>query len=372
MVELQSFQLKNMASSLQTTALQNTEPVLISVQELIKCQNFTVPQCYIRSGQEHTNLLDGNHSVAIPTIDMRSLVSQEGRNSELEKLHATCKEWGIFQLVNHGVSSSLMEKLKYEIQELFKLPIEEKMKYRIRPGDVEGYGNVTRSDGNLDWGDRFYMMTNPTHRRKQHLLPDLPSSLRNNLESYFLELQELSRKLLGMIGKAMKIESKEMEEIFEDGMQAVRMTYYPPCPQPELVMGLTPHSDGTGISFLNQVNGVDGLQIKKDGIWIPVTFLPDSLAVNLGDVLEIMSNGMYRSVEHRATVNSKKERISIAFFIFPKFEAEVGPSTSLISPENPPLFKRIGMEDYLKGLISYRLNGKSYLEKMRIQNGDTN
>ncbi|KAL5774128.1 hypothetical protein ACOSP7_011685 [Xanthoceras sorbifolium] len=362
-----------MASSLQsTTVLQSSEPVHISVQELIKCQKITVPQCYILSDQEYPKLLDGIQSTTIPTIDMKSLVSQEDKESELKKLHATCKEWGMFQLVNHGVNSTLMEKMKHEIQEFYKLPIEEKMKYKIKTGDVEGYGTVTRSEGKLDWGDRFFMITNPTHRRKQHLLPELPSSLRNNLESYLLELQELGRKLLGMIGEALKMELKEMEDMFEDGIQAVRMTYYPPCPQPELVMGLTPHSDSTGITILNQVNGVNGLQIKKDGVWIPVSFLPDSLVVNLGDVLEIMSNGMYRSIEHRATVNSEKERISIAFFINPKFEAEIGPSTSLINPENPPLFKRIRMEDYFNGLFSFKLNGKTYLEKMRSQNGDTN
>ncbi|KAK2642661.1 hypothetical protein Ddye_024424 [Dipteronia dyeriana] len=367
-----------MSSSLQTTALHcsESEHVHISVQELIKCQKITMPpQRYIRSDiQEHpnNNLLDGNHSTAIPTIDMKSLVShQEDKDSqELEKLHATCKEWGIFQLVNHGVSSSLMEKLKYEIQEFYNLPVEEKMKYKIKPGDVEGYGNVTRSEGKLDWGDRFFMTTNPIQRRKQHLLPELPLSFRNSIESYLFELQQLGRKLFEMIGKAMKIEVKEMEEMFEDGLQLVRMTYYPPCPQPELVMGITPHSDATGITILNQVNGVNGLQIKKDGVWIPVSFLPDSLVVNIGDVLQIMSNGMYRSMEHRATVNSEKERISIAFFMNPKFEAEVGPSTSLINPQNPPLFKRIGMEDYVKGFFSSNLNGKSYLDKMKIQNGD--
>ncbi|KAK1549401.1 hypothetical protein Q3G72_001547 [Acer saccharum] len=370
----------NMSSSvLQTgTALQSSGPetVNISVQELIKCQKITMPpQRYIRSDiQEHpnNNLLDGNHSTAIPTIDMKCLVShQEDKDSqELEKLHATCKEWGIFQLVNHGVSSSLMEKLKYEIQEFYKLPIEEKMKYKIKPGDFEGYGNVTRSEGKLDWGDRFIMTTNPTHKRKQHLLPELPSSFRNSIESYLFELQQLGRKLFEMIGKAMKIEVKEMEEMFEDGWQLVRMSYYPPCPQPELVMGIPPHSDASGITILNQVNGVNGLQIKKDGVWTPVSFLPDSLVVNIGDIIEIMSNGMYRSMEHRATVNSEKERISIAFFMSPKFEAEVGPSTSLINPQNPPLFKRIGMQDYVKGFFSSNLNGKSYLDKMKIQNGD--
>ena len=93
--------------------------------------------------------------------------------------------------------------------------------------------------------------------------------------------------LLGYMGKALKIEIKEMEELFEDGMQSMRMNYYPPCPQPELVVGLTPHSDATGITILHEINGVQGLQIKKNGVWIPVNFCADSFVMNVGDVMEV-------------------------------------------------------------------------------------
>ncbi|RVW71266.1 Protein SRG1 [Vitis vinifera] len=174
---------------------------------------------------------------------------------------------------------------------ILQTSLEERMKYKMRPGDVEGYGHLP------------------------------------------IRCQKLAMMLLGFMAKALKLEKGEMEELFEDGMQSVRMTYYPPCPQPELVMGLTPHSDATGITILLQINGVDGLQIKKDGVWIPVSFLPDALVVNVGDVLEaprfmvlctsgavtlrlqamarILSNGVYTSIEHRATVNAAKERISL-------------------------------------------------------------
>lgn len=84
------------------------------------------------------------------------------------------------QVVNHGVSCQLLEKLKLEIEKFFKLPIEEKKKYQIRPGDVQGYGAVIRcKDQKLDWGDRFYMVINPVQRRKPHLLPQFPPSLRS-------------------------------------------------------------------------------------------------------------------------------------------------------------------------------------------------
>ncbi|GFZ07161.1 2-oxoglutarate (2OG) and Fe(II)-dependent oxygenase superfamily protein [Actinidia rufa] len=121
-----------------------------------------------------------------------------------------------------------------------------------------------------------------------------------------MELKKLAMKLLSLMAKALKMKDEEMRDVFEEGMQSMRMNYYPPCPQPDLAIGLSPHSDGTGLTILLQGNEMEGLQIKKDGMWIPVTPLPGAFVVNIGDMLEIVTNGTYRSIEHRATVNSEK------------------------------------------------------------------
>nr|GEX98190.1 codeine O-demethylase-like [Tanacetum cinerariifolium] len=107
------------------------------------------------------------------------------------------------------------------------------------------------------------------------------------MEKYLKELQKLATTLFSLIGKAVDIDKQDMIDIFDDGMQSVRMTYYPPCSQPDLVIGLTPHSDASGVTILLQVNDIQGLQVKKDGIWIPVNFLPDAFIVNVGDILEV-------------------------------------------------------------------------------------
>ncbi|KAK2993899.1 hypothetical protein RJ640_012773 [Escallonia rubra] len=319
-----------------------------SVQELAKEPMFVVPQRFVQENQEPSITLDATSSPAIPVVDMQHLTMGEAKDTELERLHSICKEWGIFQLVNHGVSSSLVEKVKYQIEQFYKLPLEKKMRYKLRPGDVEGYGQtiVHSADQKVDWADREAM------------------------ESYTSEVQKLAMALLGLMAQALKMDKGEMEEMFEDGMQSIRMTYYPPCPQPEQVVGLRPHSDATGITILLQVNGVEGLQVKRNGVWIPVKFLPDAFVVNVGDILEILSNGIYSSVEHRATVNSTKERISTSMFFNPKFHAEIGPATSLINGKNQPLFERIGVEKYVQEYFSSKLSGKSFLDLMRIENGE--
>ncbi|TKY71920.1 Codeine O-demethylase [Spatholobus suberectus] len=349
------------------SATRETFEAALSIQELIKKPLTSVPQRYIQKRcHEPSPLPDETFSHALPTINLKKLVHGEDTELELEKLNSACRDWGFFQLVEHGISPLVLETLKDEVEGFFRLPLEEKMKYKVRPGDVEGYGTVIRSeDQKLDWGDRLFMKINPLGMRKPYLFPELPSSLRSILELYIVELQNLAMILVGLLGKALKIDKREWE-VFEDGIQNLRTTYYPPCPQPELVMGLTAHSDASGITILNQMNGVNGLQIKKDGVWIPVDVISDAFVVNIGDILEIMSNGAYKSVEHRAIVNSEKERISVAMFFLPKFQSKIGPTVSLTNPENPPLFKRIGVEKYVKDYFTRNLDGKSYLEHMKI------
>uniref|UniRef100_A0A5B6ZXD2 Fe2OG dioxygenase domain-containing protein n=1 Tax=Davidia involucrata TaxID=16924 RepID=A0A5B6ZXD2_DAVIN len=341
------------------------------VQELAKETLTTVPPRYVRPDQDPPIISDASSLPEVPVIDMHGLLlsGYNSIDSELQKLHCACKEWGFFQLINHGVSSSLVEKVKLEIQEFFKLPIEEKKNYPQEPGDIEGFGQafVVSEEQKLDWADLFYMVTLPTHLRKPHLFPKLPLPFRDTIEEYSTELNNLAMKILDLMAKALKMREEDMRELFEEGMQSMRMNYYPPCPQPELVIGLNPHSDAVGLTILLQVNSMEGLQIKKDGMWIPVKPLPNAFIINIGDILEIVTNGIYRSIEHRAIVNSDKERLSIATFLSPKLDGDLGPAPSLISPETPALFRRVGTADYFRGFFSRELRGKSYVDVLRIQ-----
>nr|XP_027086693.1 protein SRG1-like [Coffea arabica] len=133
---------------------------------------------------------------------------------ELQKLHSACKEWGgFFQLINHGVSSSLLEKLKSEVQDFFNLPMVEKNKYGQEPGDVEGYGQafVKSKEQKLDWADMLYMITQPEDLRKPHLFPKLPLPLRESLQEYSIELKRLALKILSLIAKALGMKHEELK-----------------------------------------------------------------------------------------------------------------------------------------------------------------
>ncbi|KAL0011519.1 hypothetical protein SO802_006627 [Lithocarpus litseifolius] len=338
------------------------------VQELAKEALTTMPPRYVRLDQDPPFVSDTSSLPQVPVIDMQRLTSKDLMDKELEKLHHACKHWGFFQLINHGVNTSLLENVKSGIQEFFNLPMEEKKQFSQQTGDVEGFGQafVVSEEQKLDWADMFYMITLPVHLRKPHLFPKLPLPFRDTLEAYSLDLKALAMKILDLMAKALKMEAVDMKVLFDEGHQGMRMNYYPPCPQPELAIGLNSHSDAVGLTILLQVNEMEGLQIRQNGIWIPVKPLHNAFVVNIGDILEIVTNGIYRSIEHRATVNSERERLSIATFYSPKLDGDMGPAPSLVKPERPALFKRIGVADYIKGFFSRELRGKSYVDAMRI------
>jgi len=124
------------------------------------------------------------------------------------------------------------------------------------------------------------------------------------MEAYSAEIKTLAMKILGFMAKALKMKDGEMDDIFGEGKQSMRMNYYPPCPQPGLAIGLSPHSDATGLTILLQVNEMEGLQIKKDGLWIPIKPLPGAFIINIGDMLEVRSRIPSIYIDSIAIVNS--------------------------------------------------------------------
>ncbi|CAF2114943.1 unnamed protein product [Brassica napus] len=319
--------------------------IVLSVQEMVKEKIITtVPPRYVQSGVvEDSDLL-----TEIPIIDMKQLCSFTSMDSDSE-------------LVNHGVDPSFLDITKCEIQDFFNLPMEEKKKFWQQPNEMEGFGQafVVSEDQKLDWADMFFFIVQPVELRKPHL---------DTLEMYSAQVKSIAKILIAKMGEALQIKPEETEDLFGDDMlQSMRMNYYPPCPEPHQVIGLTPHSDAVALTILLQVNEVEGLQIKKDGKWVSIKPLPNAFIVNVGDILEIITNGTYKSIEHRAVVNSEKERLSIATFHYPGLYKEISPSKSLVEKQQKGAnFRSLTTKDYLKGLFSSELYGKTYLDAMRI------
>ncbi|XP_055807991.1 protein SRG1-like [Solanum dulcamara] len=347
-----------------------------SVQELAKRQLASVPPRYVYDDIEKISYNSSMLLPQLPVIDMEKLLSNVGDGHdgdlELERLHFACKEWGFFQVVNHGVSSSFMEKLKSEIRAFFDLPLEEKKKFEHQKGNIEGFGHdmVFSEEQKLVWSDLFYMTTLPVSLRKPYLFPKLPASLRDTLEEQSKLFNSLAISILCKLAKTLRMDEKEMGDLYSDGVQIIRMNYYPPCPEPDRTFGVTPHSDTDALTILVHLNETEGLQIRKDDIWVPVKPLPNALTVNIGDMMEILSNGVYRSIEHRAIVNSDKERLSLATFYTFKMDCELGPARSLVGPDNPPIFRRDRLGKSMEAFTRRQFIGKSFIDLMKVESKD--
>ncbi|CAM0907861.1 unnamed protein product [Alopecurus aequalis] len=196
----------------------------------------------------HTVLAE--HSDEVPVIDLAKLLNAETVEDEAARLKFACEEWGFFQVVNHGVPDEVIVDIKHNLHKFFELPLDVKNAYARRPGDLQGYGQafILSDDQKLDWADMFGIFTQPPEARDMSYWSTQPATF--------------------------------------------RMNYYPPCTStPEKVLGFSPHSDGSFITILLEVNSVPGLQIRRHGAWIPVKPRGDALLVNVGDFLEIMTNG---------------------------------------------------------------------------------
>ncbi|KAE8723438.1 putative 2-oxoglutarate (2OG) and Fe(II)-dependent oxygenase superfamily protein [Hibiscus syriacus] len=339
-----------------------------SIQEIVKSDLHSVPERYVHENMDRPviseNLAD---SLEIPFIDFSSLA--KGDEDEIKKLHLACKDWGFFQLINHGVKEELLEKMKAAASAFYELPLDEKNKYAKSENEIQGYGQnfVVSENQKLDWSDMIYLITVPSENRKYKFWPLTLPGFKETLEEYSREMQKVAEEIQANFSVLMGLERDGLKRLQGELKQGIRMNYYPICARPDIVLGISPHSDGTSFTLLLQDDQVTGLQIKHKDAWIPVKPVPNSLVVNVGDATEIQSNGMYKSIEHRGVTNEKKPRISIATFMFPDDEQEIGPLETMIDDQNhPKLYRNIKYVDFVREKFSRKMQGKSHTEFVKL------
>lgn len=172
-------------------------------------------------------------------------------------------------------------------------------------------------------------------------------------------------ELLRSMGRALNVEEESFVKQFGEGSTLVaRFNFYPQCARPDMVHGVKPHTDRSGITVLLQDTQVEGLQVQVNGTWVNVPSIPEALVVNLGDQMQIMSNGVFKSPMHRVLTNTEKLRMSVAMFNEPDPELEIGPVEALIDEKRPRKYRNV--KNY--GVINYQCyqEGKVALETVQI------
>ncbi|KAI3461706.1 hypothetical protein Pfo_018369 [Paulownia fortunei] len=292
----------------------------------------------------------------IPLIDLSPLKLPPGADALSDlvvEIGNACQKWGFFQVNNHGVPSKCREKVESASRKFFALPKEEKMKVSRDDVDPFGYYDSEHTKNVRDWREVFdFAVQNPviipaSHEPDDMELKELINKWPENLpelreagEAHAAEMEKLAFKLLELIALSLGLPKDRLNGFFKDQTSKIRLNYYPPCPAPHLTLGVGRHKD-TGVLTILAQDDVGGLEVKRktDGEWILVKPTPDAYIINIGDVIQIWSNDKYESVEHRAVVNSEKERFSIPYFLYPSHYTWVEPLKELINEQNPPKFK---------------------------------
>ncbi|KAK4486885.1 hypothetical protein RD792_006193 [Penstemon davidsonii] len=304
----------------------------------------------------------------IPVIDLSGLVNGspvECRVSTVQAISSASALWGFFRIVNHGIEARLIEEMVEEVEAFFSLSSEEKMRYASE--DVMSpvrYGTSLNSSSKhaLHWRDYLRHYGHP-FQNSFHLWPNNPTKYRNVAKKYLTEIWQLAMRIIGAISEGLGLEPNYIENSLGEGCQILAANYYPPCPEPDKTLGLAPHSDHGALTILMQ-NGVNGLQVKHNDTWIVVPHVPNSFVVNLGDFLEILSNGKYKSVEHRAVVNAQKTRISLAVGHGPQQSTVIGPASPLIKENEEVQYRPITYKDYIRLQQSSTIRGKTALHAL--------
>lgn len=178
-------------------------------------------------------------------------------------------------------------------------------------------------------------------------------------------MKDLAKKLLALISESLGLRSSCIEEAVGEFYQNITISYYPPCPEPDLTLGLQSHSDMGAITLLIQDDDVEGLQVlNSEDSWVTVHPLKDAILVLLADQTEIITNGKYRSCEHRAITNPDRARLSVATFHDPAKSVKISPASELINESSPAKYRDVVYGDYVLSWYTKGPGGKRNIDAL--------
>lgn len=187
-------------------------------------------------------------------------------------------------------------------------------------------------------------------------------AIRDQALDYMEKSKPLVRRLLEALMKGINV--KEIDQNKESllmGSKRINMNYYPICPNPELTVGVGRHSDVSTLTILLQ-DDIGGLYVRGQGSWIHVPPISGSLVINVGDALQILSNGRYKSAEHHVIANGSRNRISVPLFVNPSPQDVIGPLQEVLESGEKPLYKQVLYSEYTKNFYRKSHDGKKTLD----------
>ncbi|KAL4351717.1 hypothetical protein GQ457_06G017070 [Hibiscus cannabinus] len=333
----------------------------MGVKGLVDSGLTTIPPFFIHPPQTLSDLKTKPKSVLIPTIDLSA-----PRSTVVDQVAAASRSFGFFQIVNHGIPVQVLDRMIGSIRAFHELPTDVKAKFYIRDmaTGVNFISNIDLFHSKAaSWRDTLQVKLGPT----LPALENIPEVCRDEMVQWSKHSEALGERLMGLLSEGLGLDTDRLKSTTCLNARMMVGHYYPCCPQPDLTVGIGSHTDPGVLTVLLQ-DHIGGLQIKHEGDWVDVKPVHGALVINIADILQILSNDEYTSVEHRVLANSSKEpRVSIAVFYNPSArEALYGPFSELTSPEKPPRYRQFIHHDYMRRFFTKELDGKTLTDYYRI------
>jgi isopenicillin N synthase-like dioxygenase len=282
----------------------------------------------------------------VPIIDIGPLIAGSPERAKVaEPLGTACRECGFFYVVGHGVNEELGTRLERLSREFFRWEQAEKMKIGMAQGGRawRGYFRVgdELTSGKPDQKEGIYfgaelagdhpavLAGKPMHGL--NLFPEIPL-FRETVLEYMAALTGVGHALMAGLALSLGLEESYFASRYTgDPLILFRIFNYPYSPRPksaDVAWGVGEHTDYGVLTILRQ-DDAGGLQVRSRSAWIDAPPIPGSFICNIGDMLDRMTRGLYRSTPHRVLNTAGRDRLSFPFFFDPNFDAEIQPISEL-------------------------------------------
>lgn len=271
----------------------------------------------------------------IPLIHINQLDSDKEKLAQ--EIYTACREHGFFYITNHGVSVELQKRIKELSEQFFALAEAEKMEISMNKagkawrGYFPVYGELTSGKPDLKEGIYFGTeLSKFDHRVKAgiplhgpNLFPKFPKEFKETVLQYIAELTRVGHLVMKGISLSLGLDENYFYTKYnQDPLILFRIFHYPPQVEKSEQWGVGEHTDYGLLTILKQ-DDVGGLQVKKGETWIEAPPIENTFICNIGDMLERMTGGLYRSTPHRVLNRSNKDRYSFPLFFDPGFDTKI-------------------------------------------------
>lgn len=280
----------------------------------------------------------------IPIIDVSPLILKKGNLQNVaNQLRKACMDFGFFYIIGHGIGEDLQNRLEQLSLQFFAQEEEVKMKIKMALGGSAWRGYFPVGDeltsGKPDLKEGIYFGTELGKNDQRvkagllmhgaNLFPDNMPKFKAVVLEYMEALTQLGHHLMRGLSLSLGLQETYFNQHYtSDPLCLFRIFHYPPSRSAilsdEPQWGVGEHTDYGVLTMLKQDN-TGGLQIKSKAGWIDAPVVPNSFVCNIGDMLDKLTGGLYRSTPHRVLNTSGKGRLSYPFFFDPNFDAVLKP-----------------------------------------------